>query len=77
MSNKINTALDAETAEAIESAIKFPVQFNSYWGKIYDSRNFEVATVKHFQTDEAIKRQIGDWMAEVLNEAWRERNQDR
>lgn len=58
---------EEEANTVITDLIEFPVSFNFHYGKIYDARNREVATVKTLATSDDRRRLIGDWMAEAMN----------
>lgn len=56
-----------ESGNEITDLIAFPVSFNFHYGKIYDARNREVATVKTLASSDDRRRLLGDWMCEAMN----------
>ncbi len=64
-----------EETTAITDLIEFPLAFDFAFGKIYDARRREVATVKTIASSDERRRILGDWMCESMN-AYREAEQE-
>ena len=56
-----------KTEEYHELKIEFPVRFNIFYGKIYDARNREIATVRNYATNNEDRMWIGDFIADAMN----------
>ena len=64
-------AAPIESNTVIGDLIEFPVSFNFHYGKIYDARNREVATIKTIATSDDRRRLIGDFICEAMNSEYR------
>ena len=53
--------------EKIEISVSFPVTFNLFYGKIYDSKNREIGAVKTLASSDETRMAIGDFIAEAMN----------
>ena len=51
----------------LEELVAFPVSFNLIYGKIYDSKNREIGSVKTLASAGENKIIIGDFIAEAMN----------
>ena len=51
----------------IKEAVAFPVHFNVFYGKIYDSKNREIATIKTLASSDEQRMIIGDFIADAMN----------